>query len=498
MFFLCITLSSCNLQDSRKSHIFIFAVDKLDFESVNCLRESSSLSGFDQICESSVRFTNAYTTSVLSTAAMASLMSGLYPFEHKVHHSIDSMSAEINTHAKQAIRNGYKTFFYSSSPEIMSKNGFNQGFNSFDDSLSKNKPYRNLEENIKAVKKNLANEVSENSYHLIHVSDLSRDLSQLENIDFMLGDFFYFLKKNKLWNNSIVVLVGLQGKNSDQEPLQDSISLFKKTATRVSFLFKNAQKQVDQKLKWQIDKTINLADVGRTLLDLYEAKESNLEIQNKITDSVLKKYQTTFSLKSAIFENKNLEFSNRSFLIENFWHPLQLKKNNISVLRKNANISYSLRQDSQLFIFAEKDMLFNSLMDPLETTPITNNSEATNVLFKDLKLLEQMLTSNITIESRDYDLDFKKNNALCKDFEVINTFLETTDFSNSTSKLDLISDRYDYLINLEPLEKQDSLWNYVLDYNYLLKLEKFCIEFYLKQPQYNNLKLKLQQRNPKR
>ncbi len=428
---------------------------------------------------------------------MASLMSGLYPFEHQVRHSIDSMSSEINTHAKEAIKNGYKTFFYSSSPEIMSKNGFNQGFNSFDDGLSKNKLYRNLEENLKSVKKNLSNEASENSYHIIHVSDLARDSSQLENMDLAFGDFFNYLKKNNLWNNSIVMLIGLQGKILNQEDLQDPATSFKKNTTRVSFLFKNKQKTSEQSLKWQIDKTVNLADIGHTLLDLFEAKNSNIEIKNQVTDINLKKYQTSISLKNVILENTDLDFSNRAFLIENFWQQLQIKKNNFNILKKIAT-SYSIRQDSQLLVLTEKELLFNSLMDPLETISTSSNSDLVTQLFKDLRQIEKKSNHPLEKDSARLRLisEIEKSTSACQNFESIKTLLETKEISKSIAKLDFIKDRYDHVFNFESLEKLDILSGYVLDYNYSLKKERLCLEYYLNLPEFNSLKLQLS--NPKR
>src|ERR1039457_5933799 len=66
--------------------ILIIAVSNFRADDLTCGLSGDSITPqLDTICKESVRFTHAYTPSVLTIPALASILTGLYPAEHGVH-----------------------------------------------------------------------------------------------------------------------------------------------------------------------------------------------------------------------------------------------------------------------------------------------------------------------------------------------------------------------------------------------------------------------------
>src|SRR6476620_7886720 len=79
-------LSLCSCQKKNKASFVILAVDRLSFNGFSCVDEkASALSGLAALCQESIRYTNAYTTSTQPAAAMGSFLTGAYPYNHSLH-----------------------------------------------------------------------------------------------------------------------------------------------------------------------------------------------------------------------------------------------------------------------------------------------------------------------------------------------------------------------------------------------------------------------------
>ena len=67
--------------------MLVIAVDELTATDVICSQDDSPRSGFQLLCNESVRFTHAFTPSTLTVPALASLLTGHYPIQHRVRHN---------------------------------------------------------------------------------------------------------------------------------------------------------------------------------------------------------------------------------------------------------------------------------------------------------------------------------------------------------------------------------------------------------------------------
>jgi len=110
-------LSGCELTRDNQPSVLVIAVEGLSFETVGC--DAEEFEGLKDFCEESVRFSHAYTPSDMSQASMASLLTGLYPFDHGVRHNGDNfLSARFRTLAEGALARHYRTLFVSGGPPI--------------------------------------------------------------------------------------------------------------------------------------------------------------------------------------------------------------------------------------------------------------------------------------------------------------------------------------------------------------------------------------------
>src|SRR4051812_44820860 len=77
-----IVLASCSLNSSPQPSILVILVENLRFGSFSCGEgsESGRPQGLRAFCDEAVRFTHAYTPSVLSQATIASIITAKYPF----------------------------------------------------------------------------------------------------------------------------------------------------------------------------------------------------------------------------------------------------------------------------------------------------------------------------------------------------------------------------------------------------------------------------------
>ena len=147
--FLLITQTSC--QNKSQTSIVIVAVDSLSVGDISCAQKLAARSGLSVLCEESVRFTHAYTPSTLSVPAMASLVTGTYPFHHGLHNNgSPGLPSSFQTIAEVAVEKKYRTGFFSGGAPLFRKTGLNQGFEFFEDGF-----VPNLDQIFKPFNKNI-------------------------------------------------------------------------------------------------------------------------------------------------------------------------------------------------------------------------------------------------------------------------------------------------------------------------------------------------------
>lgn len=385
---LCLT--GCEFPRETKPSILVIAVDGLSFNSANCDAEElgeSSLEGLKTFCEESVRFSHAFTPSTMSQSALASVLTGLYPFDHGVRtNGTEFLSARFRTLAEAASSRRYRTAFVSGGAPIWRKSGLAQGFEIFDDTveLSPAQLYRPASEVVKiAIKWFEEQSDGRPFFTTLFLADLqfprvatvsdsgdAREKSragQVEEVMESLNVLVRFLKSEKRWNRTHVVLLGLNSLDRPASSAEPSPLSLKSSSTQVALFMKPASKDRDAGLQWAIDRNVSLVDVSHTIFGwLNEAPPATSlpELQPK-------------TLVSALIQPEPNWNEERLILSETAW-PDWLE---------GAGVRWALRQKQFLYIHDKKPLIYNTLTDKLENMPLKSADPLWSSLSKDVNAL---------------------------------------------------------------------------------------------------------------
>lgn len=363
-------LGACTSHSQKRPSILIVAVDSLSVNDINCGQDSeaSPKSGFSILCNESVRFTHAFTPSVLSQPAVASLLTGLYPFEHNVRtNSGKGLIPEIKTSSELAVQEGYRTIFFSGGAPVLRKSGLQKGFEIFEDNLNLStkllfRPfYRNIE-----MFNYWLDAINSHSpfFSFFYVPDLNFPLAetvneygelrtnpsdnQIEELNESLFSLIKNLKEQNKWDSTWFVLVGLNGHPLQNKP-EDWASLnLASENTRVALFIKPPTKSRDMAMQWKSDTPISTADVGATVFDILGAPLKNTTIDS------------THSLTTLLQGNEASWQDQRALFSESGWWSW----------RGGGQVRIGVRVSNYLYIYDRRPLVFNALVDRYEQTPL--------------------------------------------------------------------------------------------------------------------------------
>jgi arylsulfatase A-like enzyme len=285
-------LTGCSWWQVRpptQPHVILISVESLNFEMASCLDDTEDREGFDDLCNEALRFTHFYTTSALSQSAIATLFTGLNATEHKVFtNGNQGLSPVFSTLAEKAIGKGYRTAFFSGGPPILAKSGLHQGFEIFDDDfLRDGRFYRPVHENLERALNSITQAPSEASFTGVFIPDLQfsyvrtfsedgkeREKSisaQKHEVGETLKWFFGELKKRNVWDNSYIILLGLNGDASlSRKNVLWHENLFRENIHTPLFI------KVPKKVKLEtnsFDALVSMQDLGKLLPEIFSAKD---------------------------------------------------------------------------------------------------------------------------------------------------------------------------------------------------------------------------------
>lgn len=372
--FLIAGLAQTACQRGDKKSVILIAVDDLPVSDVSCARENApeSKASLDLLCRESVRFTHAFSPSPLGVPAIASVLTGLYPFQHQLHHNGQGLSPTFTTIAEAAVQKRYRTAFFSGGAPVLRKSGLNQGFEVFDDSIvpdltSFTRPFSR---SIIQFDQWLKQEVGGSSFFAVfYVPDLiftntetASDIgelrnfsyeSQLEEFNEALNKLIASLKKSNRWDQTTLILTGLNGHTSSDRPGEISTLNLHSENTQVLLLIKPSQQKRDEGINWKIDKNVSLVDVGRTLFDILQVPfpaENSPDFPSE-------------SLAALLTQAENNLSEERLILLESAWADWRGLSNTRTALIKN----------HLLYLNDEEPRVYNTLVDRLETNSLAGS-----------------------------------------------------------------------------------------------------------------------------
>ncbi|MGZ3724614.1 MAG: sulfatase-like hydrolase/transferase [Pseudobdellovibrio sp.] len=357
-----LSFSAC--QKKAKPSFIILAVDRLSFNAFSCNEErTTTITGLNTLCQESIRYTNAYTTSTQPAAALASLLTGVYPYQHQLHRSFDRIDPHYPLVTEYFKKMNYRTSFWSASPEIMKKTGLSRGFDIFDDSsfLTQNNFSVNFDDQVKLFK-NWVEDSNDPFFSVIHNSDLEvwgdEDTMQakLDLFNERLGKFIQYLKTENLWEQNYVIVLGLQGRSDYNRPDETQFSNIHSENVNIAFFIKPPRQKGDEGVSLKIDTPSSIVDFGLSLIKLIEpAHESKQNETFPVGD---------FSNLWVRNQLKGVELNqNRKILLEsaNTW-------------KENLELRLGLISGNYIYLEGATNTLFNKLTDGLETIDIAKSS----------------------------------------------------------------------------------------------------------------------------
>ena len=366
------SLSSC--QKIKQPSMIIIAVDRLSFNSFSCSDDKQNAkSGLNLLCKEAIRFTHAYTTSIQPAAAMASLLTGLYPIQHQLHRSFDHLQPKTLMIQEKALRLGYRTYFFGGGPSILKKTGLSIGFDIFDDLsfLEKKTYFLDFKHQTEKFLNVIQND-AEPFFSVLYNSELESpnegetEVSSLERLDEKFFNFFTELKTKKLWDENYVVVMGLQGDSDATRLSETPFSNLNSENTMITLFVKPPRSKGDEGISWKVDSPINTADLGLSLwstLTGHENAPQNLRLSSQL-HSVNNSLEAYFPLIdfSGIWltKNQSLLTPSRKILIEaaDTWSSETFLR--FSVLNKNL-----------VYIESEKNKVYNALTDGLQSIDVS-------------------------------------------------------------------------------------------------------------------------------
>jgi hypothetical protein len=202
--------------------------------------------------------------------------------------------------------------------------------------------------------------------------------SQVDELSETLYHFFDWLKKKSFWDQTTIILVGLNANTDVQRTFMSAIEPPFSDRTHVALFIKPAAYlQKNQ----QVDQLVSLVDLGQTLIE-------NLSgIIGTRDDFAFQKRSLT-----DIWLNPESNHTEKPILIENlfdFWRtklPVQI------AIRNNNNLYFKSHSE---------EYLFNVLSDPNETQPLSLKGPLIDSILRDRrKTVESLKDSlfNVSIE----------------------------------------------------------------------------------------------------
>ncbi len=359
--------AACTSQRAPQS-ILILAIEGLDAELPICneSEEHNEISGFKEICKESIRFSHGFSPSTQTSPAIASLLTGKTPTELGYETEWDHLRAEQISVAELALESGMRTALFSGGPPLLHKTGMQQGFEVFEDavSVSDSLPFRSFARNLANLKNWWSERPQQGFFSLMYIPDLiytqrptrssfgeARPLtfdSQLDELDENLFELTKFLKEKKLWDNTLILIVGLKGAARRSRITELYPLNLHSEVMQIAMLLKPYTQKKDTTLSWQVDRNIGFPEMGRVLREIVMAKDRFVGDGDTQVGSGLN------LVKSAFFQDQNP--APNPLVMAAGWR----------IDKSLAYFRYAVLFEKILYIHGQRPGYFNQLTDAFE------------------------------------------------------------------------------------------------------------------------------------
>ncbi|MBN2804176.1 MAG: sulfatase-like hydrolase/transferase [Deltaproteobacteria bacterium] len=280
--------------NKKKGHpnILFITVDTLRSDRVGCYGNNNiKTPNMDELARGGVLFENAYSVQPVTLPSHTSMLTGQYPFNTGVRdNNIYKVKEETVTLAEHLKANGYITTAFVAAYILNHKFGLNQGFDFYNDKFITPKQKGRLPVDRRASEvsllatewqKAMKDKIAEKPFFLwLHYYDPHADYDppepyksaypnpydgEIAYTDDWLGFLFKDLKKNGLWENTIVVLMADHGDSLGEHGENTHGMFIYSATTHVPLLIRYPEKLPSNK---RIPDRVSGVDLIPTILEL--------------------------------------------------------------------------------------------------------------------------------------------------------------------------------------------------------------------------------------
>jgi arylsulfatase A-like enzyme len=238
----------------------------------------------DRFAQENILFENTLSPAPMTLPAHASLFTGMYPLAHGIRSNVGfQLPKEILTLAEFLQEKEYQTGAFIASHVLSSSFGLNQGFEDYEQIFSLKKGERRAEEVRNLAQKWLEERTSSPFFLWLHFFDPHAPYNppapfnqhpphpydgELAYLDQQLGLFFQFLQDKKLYDSSLLFIVGDHGESLGEHGEETHSYFAYDSVLKVPFLLKLPKPSSPIPLK--ISEQVRLIDILPTILSFLE------------------------------------------------------------------------------------------------------------------------------------------------------------------------------------------------------------------------------------
>jgi len=308
------------LRQPPRPNIVLISLESVRADHLGCYGYRRATSpAIDSLAQQGVVFSNAFATTSWTLTAHASMFTGLYPTAHQVVGPLDRLSDDYVTLAEVLARNGYQCAGVISGPYLLKAHGLSQGFDIYDQSASgESQSASHKKENSREVEASLRRFVTSlrdrkrpfflfayfwdphydyippapydrmfvtermqpidvANYETSNTVNRSTPAAQLDYVisqydgeirwtDYNIGRFFQALKRNRLWDDTVVIVVSDHGEEFFEHGTKGHKNDLYVEATRIPLIIKHAHSRAvghDARLTSQVDLFPTICELAR-------------------------------------------------------------------------------------------------------------------------------------------------------------------------------------------------------------------------------------------
>lgn len=244
-------IASHNRKQLKQLNVILFTLDTLRADFVGAYgKGKAGTPNMDRIAAEGTLFENCIAQTPLTLPSHTSILSGTYPLYHQVRDNGGFLVPESLEFISEVLqKQGFTTAAFIASYVLHSKWGFNQGFNTYSDDfdltkfkkISLGNVQKRADEILGDARKWLGENKHKKFFTWIHLYDPHTPYDppspfkekfadrpyrgEVEYLDYELGLFFDWLKKEGIYDNSLIIMMADHGESLGEHD-EDSHGFF--------------------------------------------------------------------------------------------------------------------------------------------------------------------------------------------------------------------------------------------------------------------------------